>query len=277
MKVRLMCWIPGGAAALLAVAALAGTSGAGGLIAIASFDGANGAAPSSRVTLDAQGDIFGTANGGGSGDVGAVWEIAAGTNTITPLASFQGTNGSTPQAETMDSQGNLYGVTVTGGTANKGTVWELVKGASTITTLASFTGANGANPYGTVTVDSQGNAFGTTSVGGSNGSGTVWEIVKGRGTITTLAAFNTDVTGGIPLGGITMNAQGDLFGMAQTGGADGVGMVWEFVGASSTRAIVEPPGLDRRGLRGRRRCDQAAAPSPRRFILLSDHPLNLRA
>jgi hypothetical protein len=77
MKVRLMCWIPGGAAALLALAALAGTSRAGDLIAIASFDGDNGAAPSSSVTLNAQGDIFGTANGGGSGDVGTVWEFVS--------------------------------------------------------------------------------------------------------------------------------------------------------------------------------------------------------
>jgi uncharacterized repeat protein (TIGR03803 family) len=233
MKVRLMCSIPGGAAALLAVAVLAGTSRAGDLQVIASFDGDNGAAPTSTVTLDAQGDIFGTANGGGSGNVGTVWEIAAGTNTITTLASFQGTNGSTPQSPTLDSAGNLYGVTVGGGSANKGTVWEIAKGSSTITTLASFTGANGANPYGTVTVDSQGNVFGTTSIGGSNGSGTVWEIVKGSGTVTTLASFNnSNNTSAIPKGGVTVDAQGNLFGTTYNGGTGQIGTVWELPSGS---------------------------------------------
>lgn len=47
-----------------------------------------------------------------------------------------------------------------------------------LTTLASFKGANGANPYGTLIEDGSGNLFGTTSTGGANGDGTVFELVK---------------------------------------------------------------------------------------------------
>jgi uncharacterized repeat protein (TIGR03803 family) len=166
-----------------------------------------------------------------------VWEIAARTNTITALASFQGTNGTTPPAgPTLDSQGNLYGVTVSGGANDLGTVWELASGSHTITTLASFNGANGVNPYGTVSVDSQGNVYGTTLVGGSSHDGTVWEIVKGSGTITTLASNSN--TGAIPYGGVTVDCQGNLFGTTYNSGSSNAGMVWELAKGSSTITVL---------------------------------------
>ena len=43
---------------------------------------------------------------------GTVFEVAKGSNAITTLASFNGTNGYDPQAGlVLDSQGNLYGTT----------------------------------------------------------------------------------------------------------------------------------------------------------------------
>jgi uncharacterized repeat protein (TIGR03803 family) len=133
-----------------------------------------------------------------------VWEIAAGTNTITALSSFQGTNGTTPPAApTLDSLGNFYGVTVSGGANHLGTVWELASGNHTITTLASFNGANGVNPHDTVSVDSQGNDDGTSSVGGSSHDGTVLELAMGSSTITVLGAF-AGPNGGSPYGSVAV-------------------------------------------------------------------------
>jgi uncharacterized repeat protein (TIGR03803 family) len=60
----------------------------------------------------------------------------------------------------------------------------------TILTLATFDGSNGSSPYGGVIEDSSGNLFGTTNQGGANGEGTVFEIKKGSGSVTTLASFN---------------------------------------------------------------------------------------
>ena len=62
----------------------------GGLTAVGSFDGTNGSLPFAGVTFDANGNLFGTAGGGASG-LGTVWELAKGSSTITPLASFNGT------------------------------------------------------------------------------------------------------------------------------------------------------------------------------------------
>ena len=90
----------------------------------------------------------------------------------------------------MDSSGNLYGTASSGGASSDGTVFELVHGSNTITTLASFNGANGLNPEGTLFMDSIGNLYGTTQGGGAAGDGTVFEVAKATGTITTLASFN---------------------------------------------------------------------------------------
>jgi uncharacterized repeat protein (TIGR03803 family) len=96
---------------------------------------------------------------------------------LTALASFSGTNGAEPQGgATFDANGNLYGTSESGGTIGNGTVWKLAKGSSTITALASFNGANGETPYGGVTIDGNGNLFGTAITGGANSRGVVWEL-----------------------------------------------------------------------------------------------------
>src|SRR5262249_21183492 len=66
--------------------------------------------------------------------------------------------------------------------------------------------------------------FGTTSSGGANGHGTVFEIVKTAhgyaSTPTTLVSFN-GTNGDSPTGGLIANAHGDLFGTTRFGGANG--------------------------------------------------------
>jgi uncharacterized repeat protein (TIGR03803 family) len=204
------------------------------LTLVAPFDGTNGANPVATVTFDAAGNAYGTASLGGSSGLGTVWELVKGSSTITPLASFNGTNGSSPFAGvTLDANGNLYGTTDVGGANSDGVVWELVKGSGTITPLASFSGTNGANPRGPVTFDANGNLIGTTENGGANGGGVLWMLAKGSSTIVALASFNS--TSGVnPAGRVTFDANGNAYGMAQNGGANSKGTVWELAQGSTT-------------------------------------------
>ena len=109
-----------------------------------------------------------------------MFKITAGTNAITTLATFSGTNGEQPSAGLVaDAAGNLYGVTNYGGdlTLNggvgDGTVFMLNPNTDSFTTLASFNGANGKQPHGSLVVGANGQLFGTTSYGGLYGDGTV--------------------------------------------------------------------------------------------------------
>ncbi|HZK82449.1 MAG TPA: choice-of-anchor tandem repeat GloVer-containing protein, partial [Humisphaera sp.] len=151
--------------------------GASAIATLASFNGANGSNPYAGVTLDSSGNLFGTAEAGGSGGDGTVFEIVQGTSGIVTVASFNNGNGSNPQAPvTLDSSGNLFGTTFAGGQYNDGAVFEISHGTTTITTLFSFNGADGASPSGGITLDSNGDLFGTTQTGAPAGAGGVFEL-----------------------------------------------------------------------------------------------------
>jgi len=78
------------------------------LTALASFNGTNGANPHDALIMDSSGNLYGTAQIGGASGDGTVFELAHGSQTITTLASFNGTNGKNPYAGLiMDSGGNL--------------------------------------------------------------------------------------------------------------------------------------------------------------------------
>jgi len=79
----------------------------------------------------------------------------------------------------MDSAGNLYGTTYGEGAYGVGSVFKLTpsNGGWTYTSLHDFTGGNdGGTLYGGVTLDANGNLYGTTNQGGAYGAGVVWEI-----------------------------------------------------------------------------------------------------
>ena len=196
------------------------------------------------VIMDSSGNLYGTTAGGGANRDGTVFEVAQGSGAITTLATFDGTNGMTPEASLiMDSTGNLYGTTIDGGTSwngttndGYGTVFELAKGSGTIATLVSFTGinGNGEDPHGGVIMDSSGNLYGT-AVYGHDSPGAVFELAHGSSTITTLASFDS-TTGEYPVGGVIMDSSGNLYGT--TAGNSGYGTLFELAHGSRNITVL---------------------------------------
>jgi uncharacterized repeat protein (TIGR03803 family) len=93
--------------------------------------------------LDADGNIYGTTQGGSDGyAMGTVYELVApvgkGKYKEVPLWSFTGTDGSYPMASLiLDRAGNLYGTTYQGGSSNAGVVFEVTGVRATTTTALS--------------------------------------------------------------------------------------------------------------------------------------------
>ncbi len=201
---------------------------------LAGFDGTDGSGPYGGLIMDSSGNLYGTTSAGSASGHGTVFELAEGSHTITPLASFDGTNGSNPNGSLIVvSSGNLYGTTVAGGASGDGTVFELPKGSHTITALASFTGSNGMYPHAGLVMDSSGNLYGATIEGGASGDGTVFELAKGSDTITALASFD-GTNGNASWSDLIMDNSGNLYGTTVRGGASNLGTVFELAEGSHT-------------------------------------------
>ena len=99
--------------------------------------------------------------------------------------------------------------------------------------LAQFNGANGAHPYAGVVEHSTGNLWGTASGGGAHNDGVIWEIPYGTITFNVYASFD-GANGSGPIGGVTQDSSGNLWGTTLYGGADNGGVVWEIPSGTST-------------------------------------------
>ncbi len=198
-------------------------------------DGAN---PYSGVIRDKSNNAFGTTNSGGASNMGAVYKLAAGTETV--LHSFTGapSDGAFPYAGVVeDSSGNLYGTTSAGGASNSGAVFK-VDAAGTETLIYSFTGGtDGGLPYGGLVRNAAGNLFGTTATGGvttgncfPSGCGVVF-VVTPAGKQHVLYRFTGSPDGASPYSGLVADSTGNLYGTTYNGGTgactNGCGVVFE--------------------------------------------------
>ena len=195
------------------------------------------------VIMDSSGNLYGTTIEGGVANVGTVFELAHGSGTVTTLASFNGTTDAYPWGGViMDSSGNLYGTTY-GAYLN-----------STVLTrpwsrhylhLATFNGTDGDGSFANLIMDSSGNLYGTTDYGGTNNNGTVFELVHGSGTITTLVLFNGRNGANPNYGGVVMDSSGNLYGTTESGGAFSDGTVFEVRGLAAVKGVdmVAGPGF----------------------------------
>ncbi len=178
-----------------------------------SFNGTNGRAPAAGLVQGSDGNFYGTTRFGGAADNGTVFGITP-SGTFTPLFAFpsNGRSGRGPVASLIQSSdGNLYGTTAAGGAnGDLGTVFRIsLSGA--FTSLFSFSGANGSGPAASLVRGSDGNFYGTTQFGGTNGdNGTVFRITP-AGTLATLYSFGGP-DGDYPLAGLAQGSDSNFYG-----------------------------------------------------------------
>jgi uncharacterized repeat protein (TIGR03803 family) len=192
--------------------------------------GTDGGGVGNGVVMDKQGNLYGTTTGGGAYGYGTVFELSPNSDgawTETVLHSFKNgdPDGQEPNSNLiLDAAGNLYGTASTGGKHYVGGAFELTPGSNgwSLTLLYSFGSYKGdaGPPRDGLTMDSKGNLYGTA--GGGTGSGTVFELSRSGGgwTESVLHDFGgTNKTGGyFTIGNLTMDDQGNLYGLADEGG-----------------------------------------------------------
>jgi len=193
--------------------------------------GSDGKSPYAGVVRDAQGNLYGTTESGGTSNVGTVFKVdATGTETILYSFTVTGGDGAEPMSGLVrDAQGNLYGTTNAGGVGvggGNGVVFKVDKtGREKVLFRFPGTGADGIRPHGVVR-DAQGNLYGTTVFHGAFGWGTVFKLSP-TGKQTVLYNFNGgNADGGDPYAGVVLDGQGNIYG-ATSAGAIGYGTVFK--------------------------------------------------
>jgi uncharacterized repeat protein (TIGR03803 family) len=209
------------------------------------LDGAN---PQVALVQGTDGYFYGTTPYGGTNGDGTVFKINS-TGVLTSLYSFTGGgDGFDPNAALVQgNDGYFYGTTafhsgyywpfpfsgaivsaktrVPGGPgwpswySIPGTVFRISTNGA-LTTLQSFSfTANG------LMQDSDGNLYGTTSNGGTNGVGLVF-VINTNGTMTTLYSFTGGSDGANPEAALVQGSDGNFYGTASSGGQAGAGTIF---------------------------------------------------
>ena len=212
-------------------------------------DGADGGYPTGDLVFDGSGNLYGEAHsGGGPFYSGAIFQLSPNSTggwTESVVYSFSGDqDGALPYGGlTFDAAGNLYGTTVYGGLANSqcaiscGTVFELSpshSGGWTESTVYSFTGANdGYWPLSNLTLDANGQLYGTTSRGGRYDDGVVYRLAPSAAGWRFDLLYTFKGQGGYgPQSGVVLDRQGNLYGTAMFS-TNGYGLVYKLAPANS--------------------------------------------
>ena len=210
---------------------------------------ADGSGPEGQLAVDGAGNIYGTAYSGGASNFGTVFKFST-KGVLTTLHSFSGADGENPEGGLTAASGVFYGTAQYGGAKGDGTVFKITT-AGVETTLHSFTGSDGLNPKGWL-VDVAGTFYGTTPYGGANNEGSVFKMTA-AGAVTTLYSFCSLAScadGASVTAGLMQATDGNLYGVTDSGGANGDGTAYELTLKGVLTTLHSFDGTDGNGPQG---------------------------
>jgi uncharacterized repeat protein (TIGR03803 family) len=192
---------------------------------------ADGVNPAASVFQAANGDLYGTTDGGGANGSGTLFRVSP-SGTLATLYSFCAQalcqDGAYPASALVQAtNGDLYGTTPNSGPNcaphGCGTVFKMTPSGE-LTTLHNFCSQascpDGNNPIDGLVQAANGDLYGTTASGGASNFGTIFKITPG-GTLTTIYSFCSQAAcadGTTPFGTLLQASDGNLYGTTPFGG-----------------------------------------------------------
>jgi uncharacterized repeat protein (TIGR03803 family) len=192
-----------------------------------------------NVILGNDGVLYGTTefNGGIYQDMiydgGEVFKVNPDGSGFMVLYTFQTPygDGAQPVAPLMQaSDGALYGTTEHGGIYDAGTVFKLNTNGSGYQMIYDFSVApetSGEFPAAALVQGSDGMLYGTTTLNGTNGSGTAFKLATDGSGFTVIHSFGAGTDGEEPQAALVQGKDGFLYGTTPYGGTNQEGMIFK--------------------------------------------------
>jgi len=164
--------------------------------------------------------------------------VSVNAQTLTTLHTFQWDSGSNPTdgaqplaGLVQGTDGLLYGTTEFGGTNALGTVYSIATNGTSYHTLWHF-GApgDGFSPQAGLIQAHDGNFYGTTSGGGTDGGGIIYKISPG-GVQTILRSLIGNTQGSYSVAGLVQGSDSNFYGVAAHDGLNGGGTAFKITSA----------------------------------------------
>lgn len=173
--------------------------------------------------LQAQPSFYGVSDFAG----GSLYRYEAGANTLATVYQHKVQEVFPTGTLLPGTDGRLYGTALSGGLGHQGGIFSYDAATGTYTTLYQFDETSGSQPTGALTWGSNGLIYGLTTYGGQYNNGVLFSFNPASRVYKVLYHFNgTD--GANPTGGLTLGANGLLYGLTQMGGASGSGVLFSF-------------------------------------------------
>jgi len=192
--------------------------------------GDDGCNPFGGVIFDSAGNLYGTTQFSYNYAAGTVYELSPTQSgwIETTISGLPGVSGTASGGLVMDAQGSLFGLT---GDIQPGSVYELTprNGGWAFAVLKTFTVYNFIGPLAAPSLDSRGDVYGPLPNGGEYESGEIFKLTRagGQWIYTPFYQFGTSDGGIYPIGAVTLDAGGNVYGTSEAGGAYQNGVVWE--------------------------------------------------
>ncbi|HEX3653559.1 MAG TPA: choice-of-anchor tandem repeat GloVer-containing protein [Rhizomicrobium sp.] len=212
---------------------------------------ADGEWTGSSLSMDSNGDLYGTTPYGGPDGDGTVFRLSR-DGVFTALYSFKGQpdDGAFPHAGVIvDSAGNLYGTTESGGIGRTGGgIVFRISSTGREKVLDYFDEANGLGgaPAADLIRDASGDFYGTSrgQADLSDDHGTVFRLDRKGRNMQVLYAFTGEKDGASPRGGLVLDNAGNLYGTTSTGGQFKYGTLFKLSPDGKKKKLHEFNGGD---------------------------------
>lgn len=191
------------------------------------FIEAKGHYPSGDLTLY-NGKFYGITTSGGEGvnNAGVIFEWDPAANIYTSKFTLNGPDGRNSYGSLALYNGKFYGTTLYGGANDHGVIFEWSPTTNTYIKKIDFENTGeGRHPLGSLTLF-DGKFYGTTTGGGVNGYGAIFEWDPSTNNYVKKFDFDATVNGRSPMGSLAL-ANGKLYGTTYFGGP-GPGIIFEW-------------------------------------------------